>query len=123
MSPIVFFLLILIRTLYSYMCVLFSATAVPLCYVEGQQSSPMGDTDKSPSLTRLLGVSTPLLLLLLLLLLLSVRPMTPSSKPLHDMLIRELLAVFFLDAVRPTEAWNALPLGAATSAITARSVA
>ena len=79
----------------------------------------MGDTDKSPSLTRLFGVSTPLLLLLLLLL--SVRPMTPSSKPLQDILIRELLAVFLLDAVRPTEAWNALPLGVATSAMVARS--
>ena len=77
----------------------------------------MGDTDKSPSLTRLFGVSTPLLLLLLL----SVRPMTPSSKPLQDILIRELLAVFLLDAVRPTEAWNALPLGVATSAMVARS--
>ena len=101
------------------MYVLFSAIAVPPCHVAGHQSSPMGDTDKSPSLTRLFGVSTPLLLLLLLLL--SVRPMTPSSKPLQDILIRELLAVFLLDAVRPTEAWNALPLGVATSAMVARS--
>lgn len=42
----------------------------------------MGDTDKSPSLTRLLGVS--IRLLVLPSFCLSVSPMTPSNKPRHN---------------------------------------
>lgn len=56
--------------------------AVVLCdyHASTGQLSPMGDTDKSPSLTRLLGVSTPLLLPSFCL---STRPMTLSSKLPH----------------------------------------
>lgn len=66
------------------------------CYIiRGNKSLPMGDTDKSPSLTRLLGVSTPLPLPSFGLL--AARPMTPSSKLPHgeddDMLMLLLLLV------------------------------